>query len=125
MDAITRVSPKTFARRLRRNATIAEKTLWMLLRDRQLVDFKFRRQHAIGPYFADFVCVKEKLVIECDGVTHSDRAMYDHARDQMMFSHGYRVLRFSDERVLGNSELVIAEIRLALGFPSPPAPSPT
>ena len=103
-----------FARRLRRNATRAEKILWILLRDRDLVGYKFRRQHPIGPYFADFACLRLQVVIECDGVTHVERQVQDANRDAFMTDLGWRVLRFSDERLIGNPDRVLAEIAAAL-----------
>jgi len=56
-----------FARRLRRDQTDVERKLWSALRSRHLYGFKFRRQQPIGPYVVDFVCLKEKFVIELDG----------------------------------------------------------
>ena len=70
-----------FARKLRRKQTLAERILWILLRDRDLARYKFRRQQPIGAYFADFVCARHKLVIECDGVTHEGREVFDATRD--------------------------------------------
>jgi very-short-patch-repair endonuclease len=103
-----------FARKLRRKQTLAERVLWILLRDRDLAHYKFRRQQPIGPYFADFVCARHKLVIECDGVTHDGRERFDLARDDYLVSRGYRVLRYTDERVHGNSDLVAADILATL-----------
>ena len=103
-----------FARRLRRKATHAEKILWILLRDRDLAGYKFRRQHPIGPYFADFACLRLRVVIECDGVTHLERSVQDALRDAFMVDLGWRVLRFSDDRLIGNPDRVLAEIAAAL-----------
>ena len=60
------------ARSLRKNMTDVERLLWQLLRDRQLGGYKFRRQHPIGPFFVDFVCLEKELVIEVDGGQHPD-----------------------------------------------------
>ena len=103
-----------FARKLRRKQTLAERILWILLRDRDLARYKFRRQQPIGAYFADFVCSRHKLVIECDGVTHEGREVFDATRDAYMTSRGYRVLRYTDERVQGNPDLVAAGILAVL-----------
>jgi len=103
-----------FARRLRRKATYAERILWILLRDRDLGRFKFRRQHPVGPYFADFACVTDRLIVECDGITHDERQAQDAARDLWFLQKGWRVLRFSDERVIGNPDRVAAEILAVL-----------
>lgn len=94
-----------------------------LLRDRELAGHKFRRQHPIGPYFGDLVCTRDRLVIECDGVTHQGLEQYDLARDRYLRDTGHRVLRFSDERVQGDPGRVVAQILAELTKPSPP-PSP-
>src|SRR5690606_31125634 len=72
------------ARHLRRNQTEVERQLWRLLRDRRLEGFKFRRQHPIGPYFADFACIAEGLVVEADGGQHLDQAAYDQTRTRFL-----------------------------------------
>src|SRR3546814_14447490 len=91
-------SPKTTARarQLRHNQTDVEHCLWRLLRDRRLEGFKFRRQHPIGPYFADFACVAEQVVIEADGGQHVDRVAYDQARTTYLEANGR-----SEERRVG------------------------
>jgi very-short-patch-repair endonuclease len=81
----------TRERSLRREQTESERVLWARLRDRCLAGFKFRRQHRIGPYFADFVCVAFHLVIELDGSQHLDQVDYDIVRSQFLQSQGYRV----------------------------------
>ena len=103
-----------FARKLRRKQTLAERILWILLRDRDLARYKYRRQQPIGTYFADFVCSRHKLVVECDGITHEGRELFDAARNAYMASCGYRVLRYTDERVHGNPDSVAADILGAL-----------
>ena len=103
-----------FARKLRRKQMLAERILWILLRDRDLARYKFRRQQPIGVYFADFVCSRHKIVVECDGVTHEGRELFDAARDAYMASCGYRVLRYTDARVYGNPDLVAADILAVL-----------
>ncbi len=62
----------TRERQLRRNQTEAERILWERLRDRRLAGFKFRRQHRVGPYYADFVCTEARLIVEPDGSQHLD-----------------------------------------------------
>jgi len=89
------------AKQLRRDSTDAEKTLWRLLRARQLNGVKFRRQHPIGPYIVDFVCLEQHLVIELDGGQH---ALDSPARTRFLESEGYRVLRFWNNEVLANPE---------------------
>ncbi len=103
-----------FARRLRRKSTLSEKVMWILLRDRDLAGFKFRRQQPIGNYTVDFVCIVHRLVVECDGITHDDRAAYDQLRDQFLASIGFRVLRFKDEAIHGSPDCVAAQILAVL-----------
>ena len=87
------------ARRLRRDETDAERKLWLRLRARQLAGVKFRRQVAIGPFFADFYSAERKLVIELDGRQHVERAPRDRARTRYLSDQGYRVIRFWDREV--------------------------
>jgi very-short-patch-repair endonuclease len=90
------------ARRLRRNQTLAEKTLWTLVRNRRLGGFKFLRQVAIDRYFADFVCEAAKVIVELDGPAHDGREDYDSRRTEILELFGYIVVRFRNERVLGD-----------------------
>ena len=100
------------ARQLRKEQTHAEALLWRLLRNRQLLGFKFRRQHQFGDYVADFYCHEAQLVIECDGLVHdgNERWQHDQARDAYLIGHGLRVLRFTNEQVLQDTERIIEEI---------------
>jgi very-short-patch-repair endonuclease len=83
------------ARRLRLNATDAERKLWYCLRDKRLLGLRFRRQQPIGPYVADFYCSAAKLIIELDGSQHGNtRAQYDLNRTRWLEARGYKVLRF-------------------------------
>ena len=99
------------ARDLRTRQTEAETLLWKLLRNRQLLGFKFRRQHQFGDYIADFYCHEASLVIECDGLVHERNEQWhrDQSRDAYMISSGLRVLRFTNEQILDESEEVIKE----------------
>ena len=99
-------------RELRAQRTPAENLLWQLLRNRQLQGFKFRRQHQFGGYVADFYCRKAGLVVECDGSPHNSNRQWQHdqVRDAYMLSHGLRVLRFSNDRILNDTENVLREI---------------
>jgi len=72
-----------FARDLRTNLTNAEQILWYHLRSNRFHSFKFRRQHPIGIYIADFVCIAKKLVIELDGGQHAEQASHDKIRPQI------------------------------------------
>jgi very-short-patch-repair endonuclease len=106
------------ARQLRDKQTSAETLLWQRLRARRLAGFKFRRQHPIGPYVADFVCLAEKLVIEVDGATHQD-PQKDERRDLDLAARGYRTLRVWNNDVPTNMSGVIEMIFNRLDPPSP------
>ena len=112
-------SSRKFARAQRRNMTRAETLLWRALRDHRLDGHGFRRQTPIGPYFADFVCLARKIIIEADGRTHDspDARARDAERDAWLGREGYRVLRFSDDQVIGGLPIVIERIRAALRAP--------
>jgi very-short-patch-repair endonuclease len=118
-----RVSRKELLARakwMRANPTEAEKRLWWMIRDRRLAAFKFRRQVVIEPYIADFVCFAERLIIEADGSQHAD-SDEDARRDRFLRTQGFRVLRFWNNHILGESEAVAAAIFAALSVPHPPA----
>ena len=102
------------ARALRKQATDAERLLWKHLRSRQLDGHKFRRQTPIGPYVVDFLSLEDRLVIELDGGQHADQNDKDQARSARLAGWGFRVLRFWNHEVLGNTEGVLQAIREAL-----------
>jgi very-short-patch-repair endonuclease len=108
------------ARRLRKDATDAERKLWSALRDKQLEGFKFRRQVPIGDFVADFVCLSQRLIIEVDGGQHDTEREKDAARTAWLRARGYRVIRFWNNDVLGNLEGVVQMIRTALHDHPPP-----
>ena len=103
-------SPQRNARRLRHEQTDAERILWRHLRGRRMRSAKFRRQHPIGPFFADFCSIERRLVIELDGAQHADRSREDEMRTSFLNSRGYRVLRFWNDQVLENVEEVLCAI---------------
>ena len=111
-----RQSSRKFARAQRRNMTRAETMLWQALRNHQIDGHGFRRQMPIASYFADFVCLARKIVVEADGRTHEteEAAERDAARDAWFARAGYRVLRFSDDLILGGLPIVVECIREAL-----------
>jgi very-short-patch-repair endonuclease len=102
---------RTRARRLRTDQTEAEKKLWARLRARQLRGVKFRRQHPVGPFIADFCCVEARLIIELDGGQHALRTNKDERRTMFLRRSGYQVLRFWDHDVLANTDVVLERIR--------------
>ena len=112
------------ARELRRDMTLAERKLWQVLKGRGLDGHRFRRQHPLGPYIADFACLEAGIVIEVDGSQHHDSEQ-DGYRDRYMQSTGFKVLRFWNNDVLANPEGVCAVIAQALAercpHPSPPS----
>jgi len=114
----------TRARELRRDGSRAERICWELLRGRRLSGVKFRRQHPIGPYFADFACVSRKLVIEIDGEHHAFQVEADARRTAAMEREGWRVLRFWANEVVQNPEGIWIMIEQVLGGGGqPPHPS--
>jgi very-short-patch-repair endonuclease len=99
-----------YARNLRRSQTNAERKLWLLLRDRRLAGFKFRRQHPVGPFIVDFCCTEAKVIVELDGGHHALTHDRDAARGGYLAGQGYRVLRFWNNEVLGNTSGVLERI---------------
>lgn len=106
------------ARRLRRDATDAEKLLWRALRE-NLSTVGFRRQHPIGPYITDFVSPSHKLVVELDGGQHADRLQADWERTAELARRGYRVIRFWNIDVMENLTGVLENIRRELDARTP------
>ena len=105
------------AKRLRKNLTPAEALLWSALKNKQLEGLRFRRQHPVGNFILDFYCPACRLVVEVDGEIHRDRLDYDDARTSKLAEHGYKVLRFSNERVINDLPQVLNEIRKAVSPP--------
>ena len=95
------------ARDLRKNSTPAEQVLWEHIRNRQL-GAKFRRQHPLPPFYADFFCQEHLLVIELDGNSHIGREAYDARRTQHLERLGCKVIRFQNWEVHRNLEGVLA-----------------
>ena len=104
----------SYARDLRNSATGAERRLWKRLRRRQLAGFKFRRQRPIGRYICDFVCLEAFVVVELDGSQHLAQAPYDEQRAAFLKSNGFRVLRFWNDAVFSEPEVVVQTILEAL-----------
>ena len=106
-------SEKSKRRELRKNSTAAERILWKCLKARHLKDQKFRRQYSIGIFVTDFYCPKFKLAIELDGSVHdTDEAkVYDKEWEDIIKTFGISFLRFKNEDVFTNLELVINVIQ--------------
>ena len=107
-------SPRQKSRRksLRRNMTRAEIVLWYSLKGKQLLGYKFRRQHGVDQYILDFYCPELNLAIEVDGESHSsgDARRRDAKRQKEIEVYGIRFLRFTDDEVLGNPDRVVDAI---------------
>ncbi len=106
-----RSNPKTrtHAIELRKELTPAERKLWSLIRNDQL-GVNFRRQHAVGNYIPDFVCIEKKLILELDGSQHLEQQEYDQERTKYLESLGYKVIRFWNNDVMNNMDGVILAI---------------
>jgi very-short-patch-repair endonuclease len=104
---------RTHAIELRKDLTDAEVKLWAHLRKDQL-GVSFRRQHAIGKFICDFVCVSKKLVVELDGSQHIEQQEYDIERTKYLQSQGYQVIRFWNNEVMNNINSVIHTIQIKL-----------
>jgi leucyl-tRNA synthetase len=104
---------KEFAKENRQNQTEEEDLLWQELRNSKL-GFKIRRQHTIGVFIADFVCLDKRLVIEVDGDYHIANKEFDEARTEFLNSEGYSVIRFTNDEVKSNLSKVLENIKDSL-----------
>jgi very-short-patch-repair endonuclease len=97
---------------LKHEMTNAEKFLWKYLRNRKLNGLKFRRQHPLDIFIADFYCHEKKLIIEVDGGIHDDmdQKEYDEGRSYELNEKGYKILRFKNDEILNNIENVVQSI---------------
>ena len=105
------------AKEMRENMTESETVLWEALKSKHIGD-KFRRQHIIGNFIADFVCLSKRLVIEVDGGYHTDDTQQglDEGRAEELKQLGFEVIRFTNEEVLNNLDKVIHQITEKLSF---------
>jgi len=99
-------------KQLRASLTDAEVRLWHEVR-RSALGHKFRRQHALGPYIVDFICLAQKLIIELDGGQHGEpeNAAKDTERTAWLEERGYKVIRFWNNDVLENMDAVLIRIQ--------------
>ncbi len=117
-DAKTWKALKDSARENRKNPTEAEDKIWQALRNLKL-EHRFRRQHSIGRFIVDFVCIEKKLVIEIDGPIHDLQKREDAERTQIIEDSGFKVIRFSNKLVLTRIDEVLQKIKTELTSPSP------
>jgi methionine--tRNA ligase/methionine--tRNA ligase beta chain len=103
---------KNYVAEHRANPTPAEELLWEIVRGKKLDSYKFRRQHIIGSSIADFVCIRQKLIIEVDGLIHQvpENIMSDEARTAELNRLGFDVIRFTNDEVLSNTDYVLNSI---------------
>jgi len=103
------------SRELRGQETEPEALLWSVLRAKRLAGLKFRRQHPIGPYFADFACVERQVVVELDGEYHEYQDGKDRERQAYLESLAWQVIRFDNEQVLTDVDTVAISIARQIG----------
>lgn len=101
---------KPLARQKRRDPTPAEDALWQRLRNRQIADTKFRRQHTIDRFIVDFCSTDAQLVIEVDGPIHEYTPAEDAIRQEFLEGLGLRVLRFTNDAVFSTADDVVRQI---------------
>ena len=106
---------------LRRRSTPAEQKLWQMLRGRQVMQAKFRRQHPIGPFVVDFLCLEARLAIEADGAPHFPRPPRDRRRDAWLAAARLLVLHLPNHQILRHPDRVLDLIRrlLSARLPAP------
>ena len=106
---------KENARQMRKEPTEAETAFWELVSAKGL-DVKFRRQHVIGNFIVDFVCLEKNLIVEIDGGYHDDveQQIEDNLRSKELKDYGFTILRLQNEEVIGYPQEVIRKIKLAL-----------
>jgi very-short-patch-repair endonuclease len=109
------------SRQLRFQSSDAERKLWDCLRRKQMTGLRFRRQFPLGPYFADFVCLPARLVVEVDGSQHGEvaQAAHDERRTAWLRRNRFRVIRFWADEVMRNTDGVMDGIEAALRVPLP------
>jgi very-short-patch-repair endonuclease len=111
---------RSFAKTQRREMTRAEKDLWRELRAERFKARKFRRQVPVGKYVADFLCYDARLIVELDGEPHLGRARRgrDAERDRWLAAEGFRVIRITNDEMLGSPLTALQKIAEALEPPS-------
>jgi 5-methyltetrahydrofolate--homocysteine methyltransferase len=108
-----------YSKKMRNQPTEAESLLWDVLSNKKLNGYKFRRQHIIGNYITDFICLKTNLIVEVDGSVHQlpENKISDKERTEWLQEEGYRVIRFRNNEVLSNLDKILEEIKQELEIP--------
>ncbi len=104
------------ARNLRKRMSDGERKLWHAMRAKQIDGLRFRRQHPIGAYIVDFVCLEKRLIVEVDGGHHTEEAQiaHDQRRDRWLAAEGYRIIRVPNMEVFSNISGVVDAICVEL-----------
>jgi 5-methyltetrahydrofolate--homocysteine methyltransferase len=107
---------KEKAKEMRNKPTEAEKMLWNVLSNKGIENYKFRRQHIVGEYIVDFICLEKRLIVEVDGAVHNDVSQIEHdkQRTECLESKGFKVIRFTNNQVLSDFFNTIEKIRKEL-----------
>lgn len=108
---------KENARKNRNNATLAEEILWKYLRKKRL-GWKFRRQHPVNDFIADFICLDKHLIIEVDGGYHNIQTQReaDNLRSDILNKQGFYVIRFTNEQIFNEIDYVTNRIKELLAL---------
>ncbi|MBK7709761.1 MAG: endonuclease domain-containing protein [Bacteroidales bacterium] len=110
------------ARLLRRRMTDCELLLWERLKAKKILGLRFRRQHPVDIFIADFYCHEARLVIEIDGDIHKEKFEYDEGREAEIEKYGIKVIRFTNNEILNEIDIVINKIKKVVNerISSPP-----
>jgi len=111
-----RTTEKAKRRQLRKDQTYAEKIIWMYLRNRKMLGYKFRRQYSVDRYVIDFYCPELKLAIESDGSVHDlpEQIKYDGKRQEYLENFGIKFVRIKNEELFGNPNKAFEKIEMEI-----------
>ena len=101
---------KKYSKKLRQNQTEVEKIIWRYLRNRRILNCKFKRQFIIGHYIVDFVCLRINLIIEIDGGQHEWREKQEKRRTEFLESQGFEIIRYWNNQVSAQLDAVLTDI---------------
>jgi very-short-patch-repair endonuclease len=115
---------RDFAKEQRSLPTRAEDLFWQQVRAKRFHGYKFKRQVPIAPYIVDFLCAAARVVVELDGAPHDtpERQAHDQARDAFLRRQGFEVLRFANDLMLGNGNLVLDRVQETIASRLSPSP---